>query len=144
MREISAVVQIAAPPARVWQTLTDFASFPAWNPFIRRAEGPLVVGGRLRITLRLGRVPVPLRPRVTAVVEPRQLRWLARLAVPGLFDVDRRFALEPAGPDGCRFHQAETAHGLLAPVLMPLLRRPIRRGYLQLNTALRNRVEQTG
>lgn len=143
MSELSAVVEIEAPPSRVWETFTDFRSFPQWNPFIRRAEGELMGGSRLRVTLQLGRLAVPLRPRVTRVDAPRELRWRARLGVPGLFDVDRRFFFEPVGAAGCRFHQAERARGLLSPLLMPLLRRPILRGYHRLNTALKTRVEQS-
>jgi uncharacterized protein YndB with AHSA1/START domain len=39
MTEISATITIAAPPAQVWTTLADLASYPQWNPLFREASG---------------------------------------------------------------------------------------------------------
>lgn len=141
MNELRSQVDIGASPERVWQLLTDFDSFPAWNPFIRRAEGELLPGRRLRLLLLLGGRHVSLCPRLTVVDAPRELRWLARAPVPGLFDVERCFVIEPTGPRRCRLHQSEVATGLLSPVLLPLLRRSILAGYRALERALVDRVE---
>ncbi len=43
-KEIHAELDIEASPERVWEVLTDFASFPEWNPFIRDASGGLKSG----------------------------------------------------------------------------------------------------
>jgi uncharacterized protein YndB with AHSA1/START domain len=32
MRELGTEVEIAAPPERIWEILTDFAAYPDWNP----------------------------------------------------------------------------------------------------------------
>jgi hypothetical protein len=133
-------VLLAAPPERVWRELTDFGSYPSWNPFIRRATGDLRPGGRLEISLALGRWRVRFRPEVTVVDPPHELRWRATQVIPGLFDVDRVFLLEPAGDGGCRFVQSETGSGLLAPLLMPLTRRRILAGYRAMDAALAERV----
>lgn len=138
-----AVVDIDASPQRVWEALTSFSSFPTWNPFIREAEGELRPGARIKIKLRLSGVLVPFRPVLTVVDEPRELRWLARQWIPGLFDVDRRFRLEPLGTDGCRFTQSESGSGILAPLLMLLMKAPIVRGYEEFNAAIKARVEST-
>ncbi|MGH3914841.1 MAG: FAD-binding protein [Pseudonocardiaceae bacterium] len=142
--QLRSEVEIDASPERVWAVLTDFPSFPRWNPFIRSAHGRLRPGEQLTIKLRLGRRLMTFRPRVTVVDEPRELRWLARQWVPGLFDVDRRFLIESVGATGSRFVQSESGSGVLAPVLMPLMRRGILRGYHALNAALKSRVEDGG
>ncbi|MFQ5793715.1 MAG: SRPBCC family protein [Candidatus Bipolaricaulia bacterium] len=46
MKEIQTEVEIDASAERVWQLLTDFAAFPEWNPFIRRASGKVKTGTR--------------------------------------------------------------------------------------------------
>ena len=44
MKELRTEIEIQASDKRVWQLLTDFASFPQWNPFIRQAKGEVKVG----------------------------------------------------------------------------------------------------
>jgi hypothetical protein len=144
MKELRTEIEIGATPEKVWAVFTDFRAYPVWNPFIRRAEGTLAPGARIAITLRLGRRLVDLRPTLTVVDEPRELRWLARQFLPRLFDVERRFTLEPLGRSRCRFTQSETGSGVLAPLLMPLLRRRILDGYRRLDMALKERVELAG
>lgn len=141
MNPLRSAVEVAAPADRVWEVLTDWEAFPDWNPFIVGAEGNPVVGRRIRIRLRIGGRVMPLRPRVTLVEAPRELRWLARLGLPGVFDVDRRFRIVPTGGQRCRFEQYEHATGLLAPVLMALLGRPILAGYRAHERALVARAE---
>ncbi|OYT71579.1 MAG: polyketide cyclase [Chloracidobacterium sp. CP2_5A] len=53
MPEFTAVIDIAAPPARVWQVWTDLARWPEWMPTAERVErldiAPLGVGSRIKI-----------------------------------------------------------------------------------------------
>ena len=43
MQVVTSSIEIAASPERVWQVLTDFASYPKWNPFILSLSGRLKV-----------------------------------------------------------------------------------------------------
>jgi hypothetical protein len=141
VRTVHDQIDIDAPPERVWEAFTDFRSFPSWNPFIRKMKGRLVPGRRLRVTLRLGRRKIRFRPQVTVVKPGREIRWLARQPIPRLFDVERAFQFQPRGSSGTRFVQFETGRGLMAPIIMPLMRRRIAHGYAALNQALKARVE---
>ena len=47
MKTINSRNILDATPVNVWKTLTDFESYPAWNPFIHHAEGVLRQGKRL-------------------------------------------------------------------------------------------------
>ena len=49
MRELHTEIEIAAPPERVWAVLTDFGSYPEWNPFIRQISGHPAVGSHLDV-----------------------------------------------------------------------------------------------
>jgi hypothetical protein len=125
--------------------MTDFASFPDWNPFVRKAQGRLEPGEQLKIQLRLDHgLPMTFRPRVTVVEPGRELRWLATLGRPGVFDVDRAFQIEPRD-GGVMFVMSEECTGWLTPVLFATnLEAQLYRGYDAFNEALRRRVEQTG
>lgn len=129
---------IAAPAHEVWRWFTDFEGFPSWNPFIRKAEGSLSVGSRLYIRLRLGERIIAFRPEVTKLEPAREVRWKTRVLVPGLFDVDRRFAIDPTGTRETTFVQEETNSGLLVPLAYALagLERDLRAGFRDFSQAL--------
>lgn len=127
---------------RVWAELSDLASHRRWNPFLRSASGRLRVGERLRIRLALDHhAPLVLRPVVTVFRPPRELRWLARIGRPGLFDADRSFEIFDHDDRSVRFVMSETCSGILAPVLAATnLEAQLYRGYDKMNQALLTRL----
>ncbi len=136
-------IEIRATPARVWEVLTDFAAYPDWNPFIPRIDGPVAVGARLDARLRPpGGRGMRLRPTVLAATPAQELRWLGHLGVPGLFDGEHGFRLEPLGPDRVRFVQEERFSGLLAPFVLRFVERGTRQGFEAMNRALKARAER--
>jgi hypothetical protein len=87
VREIVTEIEINAPTERVWEVLTTFGSYTEWNPYIRSAQGELREGGRLEIRIEPpGGRGMTFRPVLLSVHRPKELRWLGRLGVRGLFD----------------------------------------------------------
>src|SRR5918996_6194888 len=114
MKELRTEIEIGAAPERVWQVLTDFDAYPGWNPFIRSIEGETVVGSRLKVRIEPpGARGMTFKPTVRAVEPARELRWLGRLFVPGLFDGEHRLTVEPVDGGRSRFLQSERFDGLL-------------------------------
>ncbi|MEA2462139.1 MAG: hypothetical protein QOH90_2316 [Actinomycetota bacterium] len=134
-------IDIDGPPEAVWAVLSDLPSYPSWNPFIREASGTLTPGERLEIELQPARGrSMRFRPTVLAAKPGRELRWLGRLLVRGLFDGEHRFAIEPTAR-GSRLVQEERFTGLLVPFLARGLRRGTLPGFERMNEALKRRVE---
>jgi len=140
MRMITTETEIDAPPAAVWATLTDFAGYPAWNPFIREAAGTIAVGELLTLRMfpGIGR-PQTFTPEVLAVRENAELRWLGTLRWRWLFSAEHLFQLSAAG-DGTRLVHSEVFRGALVPLLGHVIRQT-EHDYLALNAALKERVE---
>ena len=141
MRVLSSEIEIDAPPERVWRFLTDFAAYPEWNPFIQRIAGPLEQGARLEVRIAPpdGRA-MTFKPEVQKVEEGRELRWLGRFLLPGLFDGEHSLRIE-ALPDGrSRFVQSERFSGLLVGLFGGTLDKT-ERGFGQMNEALKRRAE---
>ena len=69
------------------------------------------------------------------------LRWLGRLLVPGLFDGEHSFTIRPLAEDRVRFVQREEFKGLLVPLFARSLDANTRRGFEQMNAALKERAE---
>jgi hypothetical protein len=82
-KELHSEIEIGASAERVWGILTDFASYPRWNPFIRSIGGELEVGERLEVRLEPpDSRGITMRPTVLRVEPNRLMRWLGRLLVP--------------------------------------------------------------
>lgn len=143
MRTISTEIEIKAAPTAVWAVLTDLAAYPEWNPFLRVADGRLAAGERP--TFRAyppGSSPITLKPRILAVTPPRELRWIGRLLVPGVFDGEHSFTLTATSDGHTRLVQAERFTGILVPFTGRLLNNT-RAAFVALNEALKKRVEDS-
>lgn len=140
MQRISTASYIAAPPEVVWDVLRDFRRYDEWNPFMSVVGRPNA-GARLVVELRPpGRRTVRFRPRVTAVVPERELRWRGSLGLPGLYDGEHQFRLEPAD-GGTEFRHEETFSGALVAPINRWTRGATERGFEAMNAALKARAE---
>lgn len=142
MKELRSEIEIQATAERVWQVLSDFSSFPEWNPFIRQAEGETKAGSQLKVHIQpSGAKGMTFRPIVTSAQPSEELRWLGRLIMPGLFDGEHIFTIERLGAGGVRFVQREVFKGLLVPLFARKLDTETRRGFDEMNEALKRRAE---
>jgi hypothetical protein len=141
-RWITRSVEIEASPAAVWATLTDTAAYPQWNGFITSLEGDLTVGRTIRVRVHPPkRRAMTFTPTVLAADPERELRWLGRFLVPGLFDGEHSFRIEPLSESRCRFTQAEHFTGILVRPFAKMLASTTQ-GFDDMNASLKERCEQ--
>lgn len=141
MKEIRTEIDINASPARVWQILTDFASYPQWNPFIRRIEGEPAEGAKLRIYITTpAGVNREYSPKVTRLAAEQELRWLGKM--PGLLSGEHIFAMEPVGEKSVHLVHREVFGGLLASFFGSSLDNDVKKGFEEMNSALKQRAER--
>jgi hypothetical protein len=146
VKELRTDIEIAASPERVWRELTDFASFPEWNPLLRAASGEIREGQQIRVTLNAGKRAMTIKPRLLRVVPNRELAWRGSLPVPGMFTGEHIFEIlesEPIDGGRVRFRHREKFSGLLVPLLSRMLDGDTRRGFEAMNLALKARAERT-
>jgi len=142
MHEIRTEIDIGASSARVWNVLTDFAEYPNWNPFVKSIAGQAEKGTRLvaRIVPEGGR-GMTFKPTVLVADQEKELRWLGRFLVPGLFDGEHYFVIESNPAGTTRLVHGERFSGLLAMLASSRLDRDTRRGFIAMNKALKARAE---
>jgi len=141
-KTITTSIEIDAAPEVVWRVLTDFASHPEWNPFIRQISGEVSVGSRLRVNITPpGGRGMTFKPAVTAATPDRELAWLGSLGVRGVFDGAHSFVLEDLGGGRTRVTQSETFGGVLVPFFGSGLDSTVQ-GFEQMNRALKDRCER--
>jgi hypothetical protein len=141
MHQLETQIEIAASVERVWSLLTDFASYPQWNPFIRSIEGHLEVGRRLNVFIQPpDSRGMHFKPTLLAVERNRELRWKGKLLMAGLFDGEHYFRIESA-PGGATFHQGEIFSGVLVPFFRSSLEGATKQGFISMNEALKRKAE---
>ncbi len=84
-----------------------------------------------------------VRPRILTAKPGRELRWCGHLLIPGLFDGEHIFTIEPLAAGGVQFIQREIFTGLLVPLFVHRLETETRRGFEDKNHALKRRAEGT-
>ena len=142
MIEIHAEIEINSASEKVWRVLTDFAAYRKWNPFVRIVEGEVSVGARLQVYIEpFGGNGMLFSPTVLVAEPNRELRWLGHLWLPGLFDGEHSFSIEQLGDGHVRFIQRERFKGLLLPFLSKMVDGDTRRGFEEMNQALKLRAE---
>lgn len=142
MLEIRTDIEIASEPEQIWEVLTDFAAYPQWNPFVRSIQGDAKTGSRLSVTVQPeGGNSMNFRPTVLVVSPHQELRWLGHLFLPGLFDGEHYFQLEPIAPGRVRFIHGEKFSGILVVLARAKLQGGTKAGFEAMNKALKSRVE---
>ena len=86
---------------------------------------------------------ITLRPTVLTATPARELSWLGHLFLPGIFDAEHRFTIEPLGGGQVRLVQQEEFRGLLAPMMGRSLDRHTLPAFEQMNQALKRRAERS-
>ena len=139
--ELHRDIEIDAPPEAVWSVLTDTQRYGEWNPFVRSLSGHLTEGSTIEAQIAPpdGRT-MTFKPTVLRATAARELRWLGRLFVPGIFDGEHRFLIEPLDGGRSRFIQSERFSGVLVRLLAGTLRKTAA-GFEQMNVALKREVE---
>jgi hypothetical protein len=143
MKQLDNELEINASAERVWQLLTDFASFPQWNPFIQHVNGELKHGAQLVVHIQpSGAQATTIRPTVLKAEPNHELRWLKQWLVPGLLDAEHSFTIEPLDANRVRFTQREIFTGVFSS--LPARRRntDTRRGFREMGQALKLRAER--
>lgn len=143
-KEIETEIVIKAAPEKVWAILTDFDSYPVWNPFIKSVTGRVKAGNRITIRINPpGAKGMTFKPQVLAFESNKELRWLGRLWLPGLFDGEHKFELIDNGNGTTTFKQSEKFKGVLVPLLEKQLDNNTRSGFVEMNQKLKELAEQS-
>jgi uncharacterized protein YndB with AHSA1/START domain len=110
--DYAVAVSIAAPPQIVWDQLTDAAKHAKWNSTLLKLEGPIALGGTVKLVAKTA----PERTfelKVTTFEAPKKLVWEdGGKAFMGV----RTITLEPSGT-GTVFAMNETLSGRMLSMI---------------------------
>ena len=139
---ISATIEIAAPPEQVWAVLADLASYPEWNPVYREVSGQLTPGNKITIhsTQPVTGHTMTVKVKVLTAEPAAELRWVS--SVLGLMTSEHSFILSPTS-GGTRLVQTQTYRGMFTRFPPKTISR-IQASFEAINQAVRQRAEDRG
>lgn len=138
---------IAAAPEKVWSILMDLEAYSHWNPFVTSIlhdESHLTVGSHLKVSISPpdGK-PMLFKPQVTELKKHRVFEWEGSFVFPILFKGRHRFELVPTADGGTRFVHTEKFSGWLLPLIKSDLDKNARKGFENMNKALKAQAEKS-
>jgi len=140
MKKIETDIIINASEKTVWNILTDFQLFSAWNPFIKKIEGNLEKGQTLKTTLILNGKENHFTPTVTSLEEGKHFEWLGTLPL-NMFNGRHYFKLEKIDAHKTRLIHGETFTGWAHSLILLLVGKNTKLGFEAMNGALKKRAE---
>jgi hypothetical protein len=143
LKEIRTEIEIRASAEKVWDLLTDFKNFEQWNPFIRKIEGTPALGTEIKIHLHTsGGKSRTYQPKITKLEPLKELRWFGKSTIPGVFNGERIFVLEPIEGNQIRFIHKEIFTGLLVHLVGNRLDKDLYSSFISMNEALKKTAEK--
>jgi hypothetical protein len=105
---------------------------------MKNVSGELAEGAQISVTIHPpGGDPMDFTPTLLVVREDQELRWLGQVLMPGLFDGEHYFRIEPLSTRKSRFIHGENFKGILALLLWGSMEAPTKQGFNQMNKALK-------
>ena len=143
MSSVYLSIEIAAPRSLVWRILTAKERWHRWNTFLFDCDPNLPFALDREVLLGLRRLPEEeptiFRPRVTGFYPETCLCWQSQ--IPGLRS-ETRFELQDLGPARTQYIYSGRGRGLLARIVLPLLRRDERQGGQRMAWELKDYAER--
>ena len=134
--------RVDASPQKVWEILTDFDRWAAWNPSVPSIAGEPHIGSTVKMTLAMpGRPSATVKATLTEIMPERRLVWDGTVGPRWLFAGHREFLIEPAADGTASVTHVEEVSGLLLPLFRLVMGSAIQRHHDGLNDALKERAE---
>ncbi len=141
-REVHSEIEINASAEDVWNILINFNEYPKWNPFITNISGEMKEGSQIRVTIKpAGEDGMEFNPEILIATPNTELRWLGRILIPGIFDGEHYFKIEPISNSKVRFTQGEYFSGFLVLPLWSSIEEKTKNGFTAMNKALKIQAE---
>lgn len=142
MKEIKTEVLIHANSSKIWDVFTRFQDFPSWNPFIQSIQGEFSVGKNIVVKLTPPEAKaMTFKPKVLKIDPGKEIRWLGHFIIPGLMDGEHIFEWIDHHNNTTTFIQRENFSGILVPALAKLLDDNTKRGFIAMNSRLKELCE---
>jgi uncharacterized protein YndB with AHSA1/START domain len=138
---IEKIIEIKAPPARVWEVITDLKRYPEWNPFMRECSTSFKPGDPIDMKVQLLARPQPQREWVLEYVEGKRFAYQMKPVPGGALSSFRSHEVAALPNGGTRYHSYFQLKGWLMPVVRGLLGARLEKGFAGMTQGIVQRAE---
>lgn len=139
-KEIKTEITINANPKKVWEILTNQSEYPKWNTFIKKIDGKLNIGERLKVIIQpKNSSRMTFKPVILEYKDEKILKWKGKLLIGGLFDGTHIFELFDNKNGTTTFQQSEMFEGVLVRFFNL---DKVKKGFETMNSELKKRCEE--
>jgi hypothetical protein len=139
--KFEARIGVQAPPAVLWDLLSDPARWPSWCPIYPQAAGEIRIGARLSLTVDLpGKAPRQAAPTILDWVPQEQILWSDRVWR-GWAKPMRFIEIDQLDANACIVANGEVYRGTFAELYAEANRKALKRGFAVFNEALKAEAE---
>ncbi|WP_426044003.1 SRPBCC family protein [Caulobacter sp. DWR3-1-2] len=139
-RAVEHRIGVQAPADLVWEVISDFATWGAWNPVHPRIEGEMRIGTTLTTAFVTESGTDILTPIVQDWVPYEQLHWRTK-RLKGFVTAIRYIEIDKKGEENAIFSNGELFIGPLVRFVSRDERRRLRAAFTIMGEALRDHVE---
>jgi len=135
--ELRTEIEINASTNEVWEALVNLEDYKNWNPFITKANGYVIENQVINVNPG----GIKFSPTVLKVEPNKQFNWLGKLWFKGLFYGEHSFELITLENNRTLFKHSEKFKGILVPLFKKMLNVETKASFIEMNQALKKRVE---
>lgn len=142
MYVIEKIVEIDAPPARVWEVITDLQRYPEWNPFMRECHTTFKPGDPIDMKVQLFARPQPQQEIVQEYVEGKRFAYTMKPVPGGTLSSFRSHEVEALPNGRTRYRSYFHLKGWLMPLVRGLLGARLEKGFAGMTQGIQQRAER--
>ncbi len=143
MKSVSTEIIIFSSVEKIWEILSDLENYATWNPFIIYAKGAFKEGEKLAVIQKPpGEKPRLFKRNISKIFHQKEFRWIGRMLLPGIFDAEHIFLLEPISKNQTKLIHKEIYTGLVVPFLWNKIEWSLIAGFNKMNKALKELCEK--
>ncbi len=143
MREIKTQIVIKSDIEKIWQKLSQINVYTFWNPFIIYARGTFEKGKKFSFIIKApSEKPKFFKAFFNAISKPKEISWIKRSLIPGIFNIEHRITLKPISESETRMEYKQVFSGLLGRWFFNRFEYSYLAGMKKMNKALKEACEQ--
>lgn len=140
MKQYHTTMVYDAPVERVWQALTDFVHYPAWNPLVAWLKGDVRTGGQISMFITpLNRA---FKATLKRVAPNQELTWVGVQIAPWIIAGEHYYRLERINDQQTRLLHGEYFSGIASTFITRATLKRMEDTFNAHNERLKERVEQ--